>query len=50
MAKPTKRPLIENILEHKFFKKHLKIGDKGKILIKPTKVKNKIFVVSKDRP
>ena len=49
-AEQNKRPLIENILEHKFFKKYLRIGDMNKKLIKPTQLKNKIFVVSKDIP
>ena len=49
-AEQNKRPLIENILEHKFFKKYLRIGDMNKKLIKPTLLKNKIFVVSKDIP
>ena len=49
-AEANKRPLIENILEHKFFKKNLRIGDMNKKLIKPTQLKNKIFVVSKDIP
>ena len=47
---PNERPEIENILSHKFFKKYLKTGDTDKKLIKPTKLKNKIFVVSKDIP
>ena len=45
---PNQRPNIENILEHRFFKKYLK--NKGNILIKPKKINNKIFVVSKDIP
>ena len=49
-AEQNKRPLIENILEHKFFKKYLRIGDMNKKLIKPILLKNKIFVVSKDIP
>ena len=49
-TEPNQRPDIENILEHKFFKKYLRIGDIDKKLIKPTKLKNKIFIVSKDIP
>ena len=45
---PNQRPTIENILEHRFFKKYLK--NKKNILIKPKKINNKIFVVSKDIP
>ena len=45
---PYQRPEIENILEHQFFKKYLK--NKEYNLIKPKKLKNKIFVVSKDIP
>ena len=45
---PNQRLSLENILEHKFFKKHL---NDDKELIKPKKnLKNKIFVFSKDVP
>ena len=47
---PNHRPEIENILEHKFFKKYLGIGDVNKNLITPKKSLNKIFLVSKEVP
>ena len=47
---PNQRPEIENILKHKFFQKNLGVGNIEQILIKPKKLKNKIFVVNKDVP
>ena len=47
---PNQRPSLEQIYEHKFFKKHLGNNEYDKKLIKPTKFKNKIFVVSRDIP
>ena len=46
---PNQRLTLENILNHKFFKKYL--NDSDKKLIKPKKnYKNKIFIFSKDVP
>ena len=47
---PNQRPEIENILKHKFFQKNLGVDNIEQILIKPKKLKNKIFVVNKDVP
>ena len=47
---PNQRPGIENILEHKFFRKYIASGNSEKKLIKPKKTKNKIFVINKDVP
>lgn len=50
IANSSQRPDIEHIYENKFFKKYLKAENLDKKLIKPKKLKNKVFIVNKDIP
>ena len=45
---PNQRLTLEEIYEHNFFKKYLEGEKDEKKVIKPTKIKNKIFMINED--